>query len=120
MRTWTTTSSQTSAQVSTLRGPDFVPYWINVTKDWPTKLLSCTKKDLCDLDSTCWKSCCKNLASNSWFTVHAHKYLNTPENKNCQKTCSPSLMSLSQVIMADEQQKIEEDSKKNAKKSQTT
>ena len=60
----TTTSSQMSAEVSTSRGPGCVPYWINVTKDWPTKLLSGTKIDSRDLDSTCWNSCFKNLVSN--------------------------------------------------------
>ena len=53
-RTRTTTSSQMSAEVSTSRGPGCVPYSTNVTKDWLTKLLSGTKIDLHDLDSTSW------------------------------------------------------------------
>ena len=37
--------------------------------------------------------------SNPWFTVDVHSHFKEPENKNCQKTCSPSLMSFSPVIM---------------------
>ena len=58
------------------------------------------RSNLHHLDLICWNSCYKNMASNSWLRVCAHKHFIEPENKNCQKTRSPSLMSLSPVIIA--------------------
>ena len=75
-RTRTTTSSQMSAQVSTSRGPDCVPYWTNVTKDWSTKLLSCTKIDLR------FGFVVGILVSKIWRQTRGSQYVLTSTSKN--------------------------------------
>ena len=91
----TITSSQTSAQVSTSRDPDCVPYWTNVTKDWSTKLLSCIKKDLCDFDSICWNSCFKNLVQ-----ICNSQYMLTSTSKNQRTRIVRDLLTIINVFLA--------------------
>jgi putative transposase len=110
----TTRSSKTSAQGSTSRGKDCVPFWTDCTKAWSEKLWSCTKTDCRDLQQVSWNTSLNKLALNSWFTVQA---------KTCQglttlpTTYLQSPPSLSQVIMEKEALNIDvlENEKKRLK-----
>ena len=113
--------SKTSPAGSTSKEKDCVPFWNNVTREWSTRLLSCTETDLLDSEPNYWSTFWNNTASASWFTLNAHR-IKTDDSKakkvlcNSQKTCLPSPPSLWRLITANEQLKQENDAAKRASK----
>lgn len=106
-------SLEISDQELTSRSQACVPYWTELTKEWSTKLLSCTKTDLQDSQLTYWSTFSNKKDANSWFTV---KVKEMRKLNNLQKISWPSQQSLWHLITENEQRKIREDEMKNAKK----
>lgn len=113
-RTRDTESSKTSDQESTSRSPACVPFWTLSTKEWSSRLWSCTETGLLDSVLTYWNTSSRKKDAGSWYTVKA-KASSLPNNS--PKTLWPSQQSLSQLITENEQRKTEENAdKENAKK----
>jgi len=102
-----TKSSRMLGLVSTLTGKASSPFWNSSTREWSTKLWSCTETGLRELESRYWTGYLKNLASNSWFTVKVKTMMKEKMTNSSQS--SPFLL---QAIMENEQRLIKEGEQK--------
>lgn len=82
--------SQMSHQVSTGKGKDCKPFWMESSKKLSRKLWLPTKIDCQDSLLTSFTGCVKNLNANSWFLTRLQT---KSQNSKSLKTCCPLLTS---------------------------
>lgn len=84
--TQTMSSSKISAGGSISREKDLRPYWTDSCLTMSKKLLSLTRTDSADSDSSCWSNLQVSSTQNSWFSG----IQSSPLKKNLYRTLFPS------------------------------